>query len=243
MSKAENIRELLSLDLRCENSFSPNLTSGLIYHHIKTLLLDEYPNTPVIRLLELGCGSGVISLALKRHFQERLEVSLSDIVESSTKDAGYNFRNNDLSANIKTGDLFSCWDKCDRFDVIGYDVTGIASDVAKISPWFDKAYYGENDTGVEHLCRFLKHLTFFDQQPQMIVFPVLSLSAFWAVPSLDEFGYREEYRDRTYWPLDNTHFDQNSLNVIRDNGYEVTEKFGVPNAWTVVVIARNVASN
>ena len=110
--------------------FKPNLTTKLSIEVAFEKLKDD------INVLDLGCGSGVIGIALMKSFA-KLRMHCSDVHSTAVEITKKNFIKNKLRADIRTGNLFEPWIG-KKFDYIINDVTAISALVAKISPWFQK---------------------------------------------------------------------------------------------------------
>lgn len=170
MFKLKNGQEL---DIHHENSFVPNLTTKLIYEAARNFL-----KAPNMDILEVGCGCGVISLALATEFHElNPNFSLSDLAEGAISDAKINFQNNKLNADIRIGSVLDPWINAPKkYDLIIDDISGIINKIAEISPWFTKAPFATGDTGVELLLEFLEKSSFLLKPNGTIIFPLLNLS-------------------------------------------------------------------
>lgn len=68
------------------------------------------------RLLDLGCGYGVIGIVLKGEYPD-LEVFMSDINSRAVEFAKINAKNNNVDVTIKHGAFFDPW-KGENFDMI-----------------------------------------------------------------------------------------------------------------------------
>ena len=85
-----------------EDIFKPNLTTKLsIEAALDELKIDS-------SILDLGCGSGVIGIALMKTFPD-VKMYCSDVDENAIKNAKKNFKNNKLTADIRSGNLFEPW--------------------------------------------------------------------------------------------------------------------------------------
>lgn len=84
--------------------------------------------------LDLGCGSGVVGLCIKK-FGGAGEVCGSDISEKAVGNARMNAERLNVKADYRRGSLFEPW-KERRFDVILNDVSGVAEPIARLSPWY-----------------------------------------------------------------------------------------------------------
>ena len=84
-----------------EDIFKPNLTTKLSIEAAQ----DELKNN--FSILDLGCGSGVIGIALMKNFPS-IEMHCSDVDENAIKNKK-NFKSNNLKADIRSGNLFEPW--------------------------------------------------------------------------------------------------------------------------------------
>ena len=152
-----------------EDIFKPNLTTKLSIE----AALDELKNNSSI--LDLGCGSGVIGIALMKTFPN-VKMYCSDVDENAIKNAKKNFKNNNLSADIRSGNLFEPW-KEKKFDYIINDVSAISRLVAKISPWFGKNIPCESgDDGTDLALSILQDGQNFLHEGGTMQIPLISLS-------------------------------------------------------------------
>ena len=110
------------------NIFEPNLTSQLSF---ETAILEIKSN---FKVLDLGCGSGIIGLALMKSISN-IEMSCSDLDNDSVENTKKNFAKHQLTAEIRKGNLFDPWLN-KKFDYIINDVSAISSVIAKNSIWF-----------------------------------------------------------------------------------------------------------
>lgn len=221
MFKLKNGQEL---HIQHENSFDPNLTTKLIYEAAR-----NFVSVPNMDILEVGCGCGVISLALATEFNELSpNLSLSDVSEGAILDAKSNFQNNKLNADIRQGSVLDPWmESPKKYDLIIDDISGVIDNIAKISPWFTKAPFATGDTGVELLLEFLDKSPFLLKPNGTIIFPLLNLSRM-------EIGLqaaREKFKIHELtsreWPIpeDLANVD-GFIDLCQTYGIEITKKFG-----------------
>ena len=125
--------------------FTPTLTSELIIKFSEKYLLKNQ------RILDLGCGGGIISASL---YQKKLNQSfhLSDLDLLAVKRAKKNLESIKANFTIKQGNLFEPWKK-QKFDLIINDVSGVSSHVAKISSWFKNVPIDNSISGTNLLKR------------------------------------------------------------------------------------------
>lgn len=81
-----------------------------------TRILIEYCHLHGRKLLDLGCGYGVIGIVLKAEHPD-LEVYMSDINERAVEFAKINARKNNVDVVIKQGAFFEPW-KDEKFDMV-----------------------------------------------------------------------------------------------------------------------------
>lgn len=81
-----------------------------------TRILIEHCDVHGKKLLDLGCGYGVIGIVLKGEYPD-LEVFMSDINERAVEFAKINARKNNVDVVIKHGAFFEPWQN-EKFDLI-----------------------------------------------------------------------------------------------------------------------------
>ena len=77
-------------------------TEELIYHAIDLIKKYQLKN-----ILDLGCGSGFIGIAIKKALKERVNMTLSDIDPNAIKQTKINLELNQVDANLVCSDWFS----------------------------------------------------------------------------------------------------------------------------------------
>lgn len=181
-----------------DRSFEPNLTTKMLYEHAKNSI-----NNNTHKLLELGCGCGIISLALGMDFPRRdFSLSLSDLSSGAILDCKENFDNVGLRAEIKVGSLFEPWiNSGEKYDLIINDISGISRDIATMSPWFDKAPMAPGNTGVELLQQFLTEAPNYLANSGKVIFPLLNLSQTELVLNRDDSKFKFIKIKELEWPL------------------------------------------
>lgn len=149
--------------------FRPTVTTGLLTGEV--LRAGVSGRT----VLDLGCGSGPIAIALAK--AGAAAVCASDLMPEACELTRRNAAANRVAARVEVlqGDLFAAvGDR--RFDVIVDDVSGVAEEVAVVSSWFPPSVpLGGSDgtrLAVEMLRQSPRHLA----PGGALWFPVLSLS-------------------------------------------------------------------
>jgi len=140
--------------------FQPTATSKLL---IKAVL----PYIEKGKLLDLGCGSGVIATS----FTDKCEVFASDIDPCAVEFLKYYF----TKITGKCGSLFEPWIG-EKFDFILDDVSGIAEDIAKVSPWFEGVPCDSGKDGTKLVKQVIEQAPNYLTEKGILFFPVISLS-------------------------------------------------------------------
>ena len=153
-----------------EGVFFPTETSTLLIEDCQEHILNPG------KTLDLGCGVGINGLVLAKLGRIKGSLYASDINEDAIVLAKNNAHNLNVDIIAKCGSLFEPWEG-ETFDIIINDVSGIADDVAKISPWFPSGVLcGAGYDGTRWIRHILKNAPRFLKQGGQLFFPVLSLS-------------------------------------------------------------------
>ena len=149
--------------------FAPNLTSKLSYEVSLSNIKNNY------KVLDLGCGSGVLGIMIKKSFKN-IEIFSSDIDVNAIKNTKKNFKKNKIEGDIRTSDLFDNW-RNEKFDYIINDVSGISNKIATKSPWFKNIV--PCDTGLDGTrlsSQIIKKSKKYLKKNGIIQIPLISLS-------------------------------------------------------------------
>lgn len=170
MNKSKiDLEELAKKIFVSKSIFQPNLTSQL---SCETAILKIKKN---FKVLDLGCGSGIIGIAIMKHFNN-IEMYCSDLDKKSVKIAENNFIKQKLIADVRVGNLFDPW-KGKRFDYIINDVSGISSIIAKKSAWFmNKVPCNSGKDGTDLTISVIKESPIYLTKKGLIQIPLISLS-------------------------------------------------------------------
>ncbi len=170
-------------------------------------------------LLDLACGSGIVGHELSSQVDT---VYASDI---SLEAVDYTLT---TYPNIiaKQGHLFAPWGM--RFDFIVDDVSGVAEDIAKVSPWFDGVPCKSGKDGADLVIEVLTHAPEHLNYGGKIFFPVVSLSNVDRILDTVRHLYKIECLSHTEFPLPKEMYKHvGLLRELKARGIQFQEKFGL----------------
>ena len=193
------------------------------------------------KMLDLGAGSGVIGLSLYLKGLVKTPFYASDLSEHAIECMEKNATLYNLPLVIKRGSLFEPWES-EKFDYIVDDISGIAEEVAKISPWYNNVPCRSGVDGtslaVEVVQKAPEHLN----AGGLFFFPVICFSNVNKIlkAAHENFSHVERLIHEE-WPLPNEMYQHiSALNRLREEGHiQFTEKFGMVLYFTDVYVAYN----
>lgn len=128
------------------------------------------------KILDLGCGSGVVGLALALQGLNSGPVYASDISDKAVRLAIRNADQYKIPLIARCGSLFEPW-QGQKFSVIIDDVAGIADDIAPISSWYSENIpCNAGEDGTKWIVQIISTSREYLTEDGILVFPVLSLS-------------------------------------------------------------------
>lgn len=215
--------------------FTPNSTTNLLIRAVKNTISEP------ANLLDLGCGTGVVGLALHLQGLIKLPLYASDLSKSAVLCSRENFERYGCPAEVCGGSLFEPW-LGKKFDVIVDDISGIAQDVAVVSPWFQGVPCDTGKDGTDLVVEILRsapqHLT----DEGRLFFPVLSLSNVDLLLQVakENFGTLDKV-GRQDWPLPaELKIHMSLLRKLHAEGsIKIEERFGMVLCYTEIYCATN----
>lgn len=148
-------------------AFVPNTTT--------TLLFEAALPVAGLRVLDMGCGIGPVAIAAALYGAET--VIAADVMPEACALTSRNVRLNQVEdrVDVLCGHALSELGR-DRFDVIISDVSGMADETARLSPWYPESIptggLGGADLATEVIDTAKDHL----KPGGRLVFPILGLS-------------------------------------------------------------------
>jgi hypothetical protein len=215
--------------------FDPNTTTELLINAVKKTI--SKPK----KMLDLGCGTGVVGLSLWLEGLAKEPIFASDLSVPSVSCSQENFSRYECEADVRCGALFEPWGD-EKFDVIIDDISGISQEIAPISPWFSGIPCETGSDGTDLVLDILRNASKHLLEDGYFFFPVLSLSNVDAI--LNEARkkfYTVELIERQEWPLPKEleTFMPLLKKLSEDGSIKLEERFGMVLCYTEVYLARN----
>jgi 16S rRNA G1207 methylase RsmC len=213
--------------------FTPNATTTLLIQAVKDTI-----SAPA-KLLELGCGTGVVGLALHHYGLINAPLYASDLSQPAVQCSRENFERYSCPAVVRSGSLFEPWSG-EKFDVIVDDISGIAQDVASVSPWFQGVPCDTGMDGIDLVADILRNAPKHLNAGGNLFFPVLSLSNVDMLLRVAKENFGTVTRiGRQDWPLPvdlKTHMPL-LRKLASEGSIKLEEKFGMVLCYTEVYCA------
>jgi len=127
------------------------------------------------KTLDLGCGSGVVGLALAMSKKIDSTLFASDISEDAVNFLKVNANKYGIDIDARSGSIFDPWD-AEKFDYIIDDISGVAERIAEISPWFKETACESGEDGTKLVIEAIEQSPNHLNENGKFFFPILSLS-------------------------------------------------------------------
>ncbi len=127
------------------------------------------------KTLDLGCGSGVVGLALAMSKKIDSTLFASDISEDAVNFLKINANKYGIDIDARSGSIFDPW-YGEKFDYIIDDISGIAERIAEISPWFKETACESGEDGTKLVIEAIEKSPNHLNENGKFFFPILSLS-------------------------------------------------------------------
>jgi methylase of polypeptide subunit release factors len=176
--------------------FYPTQTTKLLIFSI----LKYFKNKKISTFLDLGCGSGIISLSVSKIYSIK-KIYASDLSTRAILCCKKNFKKHKINfAEIKKGSLFLPWRNY-KFDVIVNDISGISQKIAKISDWFSGVPCNSGQDGTKLIINVIENMKKHLTKKGVFFFPIISLSNEKKILScLKKKKIKYKLIDESIWP-------------------------------------------
>ena len=214
--------------------FDPNKTTELLIKAVKKTI--SKPK----KMLDLGCGTGVVGLSLWLEGLVKEPIYASDLSLPSVFCSQENFKCYECKAEVRCGGLFEPWDG-EKFDVIIDDISGISQDIASVSPWFGGVPCNTGKDGTDLVLDIFRNSFRHLSEDGYLFFPVLSLSNVDALlkEAKENFAIVELIK-RQEWPLPKELEEHLPLleKLAIAGSINLEKRFGMMLCYTEVYLAR-----
>ena len=152
--------------------FHPTSTTNLLLGGVRRLV-----NKDATSALDLGCGCGIVAVALAKLILPSAAIYASDISAEAVKLARQNAEKFQLAIDCRCGSVFEPWVGM-RFDLIVDDVAGMSEPIARHSRWYPPHIHSDaGEDGARWIVRILSEAPEFLTPQGELFFPVLTFSS------------------------------------------------------------------
>ena len=214
--------------------FKPNLTTKML-----TLYLSKLKFTKKKKILDLGCGTGVIGIHVKKKFKKKINLYMSDLSTHAVRSAINNAKSNNIECKIKKSNLFVGW-VGQKFDIIINDVSAISYEIAKNSQWYNK-YIPHNcgESGIELTKKIIFESKKYLNRNGMLILPIISLSRHKTIEKFLNKNFKKiNLVDFKEWPLPEK-LDKKKFYLNKKNENFFSFKYGINVCFTKIISAKN----
>ena len=122
------------------------------------------------KTLDLGCGSGVVGLALAKSNKTDGILFASDLSEDAVHFLKINAKKYGIDVDARAGSVFEPWTN-EKFDLIVDDISGVSERIAAISPWFNETACESGEDGTKLVIEAIEQAPNHLNKKWQILFP------------------------------------------------------------------------
>jgi methylase of polypeptide subunit release factors len=211
--------------------FYPTDTSRLLINIAKKYLKKKQ------KILDLGCGGGVVTYFLYNR-QLYQDFYLSDISGLAIIRAKANLKKK-INATFCEGNLFKPWSG-KKFDLIINDVSGVSSEIVKISNWFNYAPSDKTKSGIGLLKKVILQSKNYLYSNSLIILPIISLSNVRSALNFIKKKLHVVQIKKFYWPMPEYLIKKiGIMEKLKKKGFvDFEKKYGTLVCYTLIVVCK-----
>lgn len=187
-----------SVDIDRPGVFKP---TGTTWELLNFILPEVITGTKV---LDLGCGCGLLGLELLEKFNGKLSMHFSDLSEIATKTTEENSERTPFKGKIevKSGSLLEPWEGR-KFDFIVDDISAVVPEIGNYFGWFSDAPNESGDQGSDLALEVITSAPkYFKGPDSKLAVPLISLSNIdLQLSALDRTFTEIRYSEPRVWPV------------------------------------------
>lgn len=193
MNKITTFKKTVKL-IRSNKVFEPNLTTMAILEASEKLNFFKKK-----KILDLGSGSGVIGIFLKKKYKKKIDLFLSDKTIDSVNTINSNLRLNKVRGIVRQSDILKSWGN-EKFDLIINDISAININIAK-KFWYNKYIPHDcGNDGIKLSKKFLSSVKKNLTKKGVVLIPVLSISDHKILTQLIKKKFKAKLLVTKEWP-------------------------------------------
>ena len=187
-------------------------------------------------VLDLGCGCGVVAIIIANLNKKKISLHASDISETVEEIVQLNAEKYNVEVKVKESDIFEAW-KNFKFNIIINDISGVAEEVAKVSPWFKNISCDTGVGGDNLIKKVLEESPNYLLKGGKLIFPIISFSDEKEILKLANEIYGDvKLLEKDFWPAPKELLENIELlrKLKKEGLISFEEKFGSVIGYTAV---------